>query len=160
MSGRKTLNARDTAARFIREFEEEYGENNLPFFENGYAQAFDLAKKDLKFFLVILVSPEHDETTSFIRDTLLSQEVVDFIRNPDNNILLWAGNVQDPEAYQVSAALKCTKFPFTGVIVHTPQVSSTSMSIAALGISCTRHRMKSQACSRTGLPWQQVSAAE
>lgn len=130
-SGRKALNVRDTAARFIREFEEEYGENNLPFFENGYAQAFDLAKKDLKFFVVVLISPEHDETASFVRDTLLSPEVVEFIRNPDNNIILWAGNVQDPEAYQVSAALKCTKFPFTGVIVHTPQVSSTSMSIAA-----------------------------
>ncbi|CAI6336549.1 unnamed protein product [Periconia digitata] len=130
-SGRKALNVRDTAARFAREFEEEYGQNNLPFYENGYAQSFDLAKKDLKFLLVILMSPEHDETASFVRDTLLSQEVVDFIRNPDNNILLWAGNVQDPEAYQVSVALKCTKFPFTGVIVHSPQVSSTSMSIAA-----------------------------
>ncbi|KAF2641844.1 UBX domain-containing protein [Massarina eburnea CBS 473.64] len=129
-SGRKPLNPRDTAARFVREFEEEYGENNLPFFENAYAQAFDLAKKNLQFLLVILVSPEHDETASFIRETLLSQEVVDFIRNPDNNIILWAGNVQDSEAYQVSSALNCTKFPFSGLIVHTPQVSSTAMGVA------------------------------
>ncbi|KAJ4360539.1 UBX domain-containing protein 10 [Didymosphaeria variabile] len=128
--GRRPLNPRDTAARFIREFEEEYGEHRLPFFENGYAQAFDLAKKKLQFLLVILVSPEHDETASFIRETLLSQEVVDFIRNPDNNIILWAGNVQDPEAYQVSTSLNCTKFPFAGLIVHTPQVSSTAMGIA------------------------------
>ncbi|KAL1598950.1 UBX domain-containing protein 10 [Paraconiothyrium brasiliense] len=128
--GRRPLNPRDTAARFIREFEEEYGEHRLPFFENGYAQAFDLAKKNLQFLLVILVSPEHDETASFIRETLLSQEVVDFIRNPDNNIILWAGNVQDSEAYQVSTSLNCTKFPFAGLIVHTPQVSSTAMGIA------------------------------
>lgn len=128
--GRRPLNPRDTAARFIREFEEEYGSHNLPFFESGYAQAFDLAKKNLQFLLVILISPEHDETASFIRDTLLSQEVVDFIRNPDNNIILWAGNVQDSEAYQVSSALNCTKFPFAGLIVHTPQVSSTAMGVA------------------------------
>ncbi|OAL56248.1 hypothetical protein IQ07DRAFT_581625 [Pyrenochaeta sp. DS3sAY3a] len=129
-SGRRPLNPRDMAARFIREFEEEYGSHNLPFFESGYAQAFDLAKKNLQFMLVVLISPEHDETASFIRDTLLSQEVVDFIRDPNNNIILWAGNVQDPEAYQVSSALSCTKFPFTGLIVHTPQVSSTAMGIA------------------------------
>ncbi|OAG04118.1 uncharacterized protein CC84DRAFT_1123871 [Paraphaeosphaeria sporulosa] len=128
--GRRPLNPRDTAARFIREFEEEYGENQLPFFENGYAQAFDLAKKNLQFLLVILISPEHDETASFIRETLLSQEVVDFIRDPNNNIILWAGNVHDSEAYQVSTSLNCTKFPFAGLIVHTPQVSSTAMGIA------------------------------
>jgi FAS-associated factor 2 len=129
-TGRRPLNPRDTAARFIREFEEEYGPHQLPFFESGYAQAFDLAKKNLQFLLVILISPEHDETTSFIRDTLLSQELVEFIRNPENNIILWAGNVQDSEAYQVSSALNCTKFPFAGLIVHTPQVSSTAMGIA------------------------------
>lgn len=129
-TGRRPLSPRDNAARFIREFEEEYGPHQLPFFESGYAQAFDLAKKNLQFLLVILISPEHDETTSFIRDTLLSQEVVDFIRNPENNVILWAGNVQDSEAYQVSSSLNCTKFPFAGLIVHTPQVSSTAMGIA------------------------------
>lgn len=128
-SGRRPLNPRDTAARFIREFEEEYGSHSLPFYEGGYAQAYDLAKKDLKFLLVVLLSPEHDETTSFIRETLLSQQVVDYIKNPENNMMLWAGNVQDSEAYQVSIALNCTKFPFAGLIVHTPQVSSTAMGI-------------------------------
>ncbi|KAH7128387.1 UBX domain-containing protein [Dendryphion nanum] len=128
--GRRQLGPRDAAARFKREFEEEYGNNNLPFFDGGYAQAFDLAKKELKFLLVVLVSPEHDETTSFIRETLISQEVIDYIRSPGNNIVLWAGNVQDSEAYQVSTALNCTKFPFAALIVHTPQVSATAMGIA------------------------------
>jgi FAS-associated factor 2 len=130
-TGRRPLNPRDTAARFIREFEEEYGAHRLPFFEAGYAQAFDLAKKNLQFLLVVLISPEHDETSSFIRDTLLSPSVVDFIRDPSNNIILWAGNVLDAEAYQVSTSLNCTKFPFSALIVHTPQVSSTAMGIAA-----------------------------
>jgi FAS-associated factor 2 len=129
-TGRRPLNPRDTAARFIREFEEEHGPHQLPFFESGYAQAFDLAKKNLQFLLVVLVSPEHDETTSFIHDTLLSPDVVSFIRDPANNIILWAGNVADSEAYQVSCALNCTKFPFSSLIVHTPQVSSTAMGIA------------------------------
>ena len=130
-TGRQPLNPRDTAARFAREFEEEYGSHSLHFFENGYAQAYDLAKKDLKFLLVVLISPEHDDTSTFVRETLLSQEATEYINDPQNNILLWAGSVQDSEAYQVSSALNCSKFPFTALIAHTSQDSSTSMSTIA-----------------------------
>ena len=128
-TGRRSLKPRDSAARMKREFEEEYGSNNLSFYEGGYAQALDLAKKDLKFLLIILMSPEHDDTTSFIRDTLLSSEVQAFINNPANDIILWAGDVRDSEAYQVSTALTCNKFPFTALVAHPPQISSTAMSI-------------------------------
>lgn len=130
-TGRKSLRPRDAAARLKREFEEEYGENNLPFFEGGYAQALDLAKKDLKFLLVILTSAEHDDTPSFIRETVLSPEVQSFVNNPSNEIILWVGDVRDSEAYQVSTALRCNKFPFTALVAHTPHQSSTSMSILA-----------------------------
>ncbi|KAK5122591.1 hypothetical protein LTR85_003854 [Meristemomyces frigidus] len=129
-SGRRPLNPRDTAARFIREFEEEYGvtHGTLPFHEGGYAQAFDLAKRDLKYLVVVLLSPEHDDTAPFVRDTLLSPEFVNFAKQPSNNIVLWAGTVQDAEAYQVASALNVTRFPYACLIVHTPSVSSTAMS--------------------------------
>ncbi|KFX93594.1 hypothetical protein V495_00936 [Pseudogymnoascus sp. VKM F-4514 (FW-929)] len=130
-TGRRMLSPQDTAARFKREFDEEYGSNTLPFFTNGYAQALDLAKKDLKFLMIIIMSPEHDDTSSFIRDTLLSPEVTALINDPSNNIVLWAGNVQDSEAYQVSTALRCTKFPFTALITHTAESGPTSMSVVA-----------------------------
>ncbi|KAI4739535.1 UBX-domain-containing protein [Aureobasidium sp. EXF-12298] len=132
-SDRRPLNPRDTASRFIRDFEEEYSvePNTIPFFENGYAQAFDLAKRDLKYLLVILLSPEHDDTAPFVRDTLLSPQVKEFIQAHASDLVLWAGSVQDSEAYQVANALNVTKFPFTGLIVHTPSVSSTSMSLIA-----------------------------
>ena len=130
-TGRRSLNPRDTAARFAREFEEEYGSHELPFFEGGYAQAYDSAKGDLKFLMVVLLSPEHDDTAPFVRETLLSPEVVNFINNPLNNIILWAGNVQDSEAYQVSNGLNCSKFPFAALVVHTPQDSSASMCTVA-----------------------------
>ncbi|KAL8705572.1 MAG: hypothetical protein Q9201_001313 [Fulgogasparrea decipioides] len=130
-SGRRPLNPRDTAARFAREFEEEYGHHDLKFFENGYAQAYDLAKKELKFLLVVLLSPEHDDTSTFVRSTLLSPEVISYINDPQNKIILWAGSVQDSEAYQVSAALNCSKFPFAAIVAQTPRDSSTSMSTLA-----------------------------
>jgi FAS-associated factor 2 len=129
-TGRRPLNPTDTAARFMREFEEEYGvtHGTLPFHESGYAQAFDLAKRDLKHLLVILLSPEHDDTAPFVRDTLLSPDLIEYIKEPANNIVLWAGTVQDAEAYQVANALNVTRFPFASLIAHTPSVSSTAMS--------------------------------
>ena len=127
-TGRRPLNPRDTAARFAREFEEEYGSHELKFFENGYAQAYDLAKKELRFLLVVLLSPEHDDNSTSVRETLLSAEVVNYIGDPQNDILLWAGNVQDSEAYQVATALDCSKFPFAALIAYNPQSSPPSMS--------------------------------
>jgi FAS-associated factor 2 len=123
------LMPRDTAARFKREFDEEYGQNDLPFFEGGLAQAHDLAKKELKFLLVILLSPEHDDTASFIRDTLLSHDVVDYIKDPTNNIILWGGNILDSEAYQVATEYTCTKYPFSALVCLTPKEGSTRMGI-------------------------------
>ena len=128
-TGRRALGPQDTAARFIREFEEQYGTGYFGFLENGYNMALEKAHKDSKFLLVVLLSPEHDDTNAWVRDTLLSQEVTDFINDPQNGIIVWGGNVQDSEAYQVSNALRCTKFPFATLIVHTPNVSSTAMSV-------------------------------
>ncbi|KAI1771671.1 UBX domain-containing protein [Hypoxylon cercidicola] len=128
--GRRMLMPRDTAARFKREFEEEYGNTSLPFHEGGFAQALDLAKKELKFLLIVLMSPEHDDTESFTRETLLAPEVVGFVNDPNNNIVLWGGNVLDSEAYQVAAEYNCTKFPFSCLVCLTPKEgSSTRMSI-------------------------------
>ncbi|KAI0112899.1 UBX-domain-containing protein [Daldinia grandis] len=127
--GRRMLMPRDTAARFKREFEEEYGNDSLPFFEGGFAQALDLAKKELKFLLIVLMSPEHDDTESFTRETLLSPDVISFINEPSNNIVLWGGNVLDSEAYQVAAEYNCTKFPFSCLVCLTPKEGSTRMSI-------------------------------
>ncbi|KAK2747749.1 hypothetical protein FQN57_001779 [Myotisia sp. PD_48] len=127
--GRRALPPQDTAERFIREFGEEYGENALPFLENGYNMALETVHKRLKFLLVVLLSPEHDDTGLWVRETLLSPQVVEFLNDSKNDILLWGGNVQDSESYQVANSLRCTKFPFAVVIAHTPNVSSTAMSI-------------------------------
>ncbi|KAI1357877.1 UBX domain-containing protein [Xylaria arbuscula] len=127
--GRRMLMPADTAARFRREFEEEYGSNALPFYEGGFAQALDTAKKELKFLLIMLISPEHDDTEPFTRDTLLSPEVTNYINDPANNIILWGGNVLDSEAYQVASEYNCTKFPFSCLVCLTPKEGSTRMSI-------------------------------
>ena len=129
---RTTLNPRETALRAIANFKQRFGETpELPFFENGYAQAYDLAKKELKFLLVIVLSVEHDDTAPFVQNTLLSASVRSFVNDPVNKVILWLGDVQDSEAYQVSTALGCTKLPFTALVVHTPQTSASAMATVA-----------------------------
>ena len=120
---------RDAAARFKREFEEEFGPNELPFFEGGLAQAYDVAKKELKFMLLVLTSPEHDDTELFVKNTLLDPTVVSYINDPGNNMIMWAGNVLDSEAYQAAAEYNCTKFPFAAVVCLTPKEGSARMGI-------------------------------
>ena len=132
-SGRRTLPPRDNAIRFIRELGEEYGEQaqSLPFVEAGFNLTLDNAKSSLKYLLVILLSPEHDDTPLWVRNTLLSTQFSNFLRDKKDEIILWGGNVQDSEAYQVADQLRCTKFPFAALVVHTPEVSSTAMSVVA-----------------------------
>lgn len=128
-SGRRVTLPKETAQRFRRDFEEEYGAHGLPFFEGGHAQALDAAKNDLKFLLTILISPEHDDTESFVRNTLLSPEVVNFINDPANNIIVWGGNVLDSEAYQVAKEYSCLKYPFSCLVCLTPKEGSSRMGI-------------------------------
>ncbi|KAK0285164.1 UBX domain-containing protein 10 [Friedmanniomyces endolithicus] len=128
---RRHLNPRDTTARFIRDFETEYAlpphSNTLPFAESGYAQAFDLAKRDLKFLLVVLLSPEHDDTAQFVRDTLLAPGIVAYLNDSARNeLVLWAGSVQDAEAYQVASGLGVTSFPYACLVVHSPAAEAGS----------------------------------
>lgn len=120
---RRSLAPADNARRFIREFSEEYGTNNLPFVESGYNLALDNAKKDFKFLLVVLLSPSHDDTSSWVRETLLSPKLTSFLSSHHNEIILWGGNVQDAEAYQVADTVQCTKFPFAALVCHTPDSS-------------------------------------
>ncbi|KAI5810297.1 hypothetical protein DFH27DRAFT_598121 [Peziza echinospora] len=130
---RTTSNPRDTAARFIREFEESTGIKDLPWFEGGYAQAMDLAKKDVRILMVILQSDEHDDTLVFNKETLGNPDVVAWIR--DNNIVLWGASVSESEGYQVSASLNTTAFPFLALISLTPPPTSASSSSTTTPLS-------------------------
>lgn len=150
---RRSLAPADNARRFIREFEEQYGDNTLPFVESGFNLALDNAKKDLKFLLVVLLSPSHDDNDGWVRETLLSNSLKNFMVSHTSDTILWGGNVQDSEAYQVSDGLRCTKFPFVALVCRTTDSGTTSMTtvlraagpttatelVAKLGTAMTSH---------------------
>ena len=127
---RRSLPPADNARRFIREFSEEYGDSHqLPFVESGFNLTLDNAKRDVKFLLVMLLSPNHDDNTTYVQETLLHPSFKSFLSTHSDNLILWGGNVQDPEAYQVSASLSCTKFPFAALICQTNDTGSSGMTV-------------------------------
>ncbi|KAG2179929.1 hypothetical protein INT43_003716 [Umbelopsis isabellina] len=103
-----------TAARFLREFEDQFGNTHVEFYAGGYSQALENAKRNLNFLMVVLQSDEHDDTTAFSRDTLTSGELINYLR--ENNIITWGGNVRETEGYQVSTTLQATTYPFVAII--------------------------------------------
>ncbi|ORX45724.1 UBX-domain-containing protein [Hesseltinella vesiculosa] len=118
---------RSSANRFLREFEKLYGESHPPFYQEGYTQALEQAKRDLQFLLVILQSDEHDDTKPFCENTLTSDDLHSFIQT--KNILVWAGNVNQVEAYQVSCTLQASTYPFMAVIALQSVGSSQKMTV-------------------------------
>ncbi|RVX72569.1 hypothetical protein B0A52_03965 [Exophiala mesophila] len=131
---RRSLPPGESTARFVREFGEEYGDENtapLPFAETGFNLTLDNAKRDLKFMLVVLLSPSHEETHNWVRETLLSNQFRTFLATHQDEMTLWGGNVQDSEAYQVSSSLQCTKFPFAALICQTTESGSSNMTVVS-----------------------------
>ncbi|MCJ1310343.1 hypothetical protein MMC25_004007 [Agyrium rufum] len=132
-SSQPILATAQNAQQTVDTLQETYGTTSIPYLTTSYAQAYDRAKQDLRFLLVILLSPEHDGTSTFVRETLYSETVASFLTSTNTNEtpLVWLSSITSPEAYQLSTALSCTTFPFAALIAHTPQVSSTAMSIIA-----------------------------
>lgn len=136
------IDAKSTAIRYIRWFEETYhvtltppesessssssekSKKSIPFFEGGYSEALDRAKKDLKYLIVYLQSDEHENTDKFNRDVLLNPMISNLLNRDD--VIFWAGSVKESEAYLVSSGLEVTKFPFVGVIAPSPRTPSSN----------------------------------
>ncbi|KAI9034634.1 ubiquitin-related domain-containing protein, partial [Hyaloraphidium curvatum] len=118
---RRTDDPRAAAARFLLDFEQKYGRQHPEFFQGTYNQALDAAKRDLKYFLAVLQSEEHDDTEAFTRQVLCSERVCTFLR--ENNFVIWGGNIKESEAFQVSGILEATRYPFMAMIApHSSQM--------------------------------------
>ncbi|KAI9103274.1 hypothetical protein DFS34DRAFT_646659 [Phlyctochytrium arcticum] len=109
-----TSDNRAAAARFLLKFEETYGNTHPYFFQGTYSQALAKAKRDLGYVIVYLHSGAHDDTDTFCRSTLASDDLKSFIQS--RNITVWAGDIEESEGYEVSNLLSATGFPFLAII--------------------------------------------
>ena len=133
----RTLNPREPAAQFARELGSALEPPTLPLFQGSYAQAYDTAKRDSKFLIVVILSPEHDDNQRFIHQNLLVAETREFMAARSENFILWGASVRDGEAYRVSVALNCSKLPCT-IIIAQDSSSPTMIVISRLSGTMSR----------------------
>ncbi|XP_041123244.1 FAS-associated factor 2 [Polyodon spathula] len=98
---------------FIHSFEEKYGRSHPVFYQGTYSQALNDAKRELRFLLVYLHGDDHQDTDEFCRNTLCTEEVVNFV---NTRMLFWACSTSRPEGYRVSQALRENTYPFLAMI--------------------------------------------
>lgn len=105
----------EDVADFIADFDAKYGRDHVPFHSGSYSRALEEAKRDLRFLLVYLHCPSHQDTEQFCRQTLASPILKAFAVNM--NVIVWACSVETSEGYRVSQALRESCYPFLALIV-------------------------------------------
>ncbi|KAJ3014820.1 FAS-associated factor 2 [Thoreauomyces humboldtii] len=114
---RRVSDSRDpraAAARFVLDFEQTFGTVHPDFFQGTYAQALQKAKTEVRYLIAYLHSVEHDDTEAFCRGTLCTPSLGPTLTQ--RNVLFWAGDVANTEAFQVSNVLGASRYPFLAVI--------------------------------------------
>lgn len=101
--------------KFKDDFEATFGVVHPPFFRGTYAQALEEAKRELKFLLVYLHSPHHQDTQHFCQSVLTNPDLLVFVQQKD--LLFWACSISTREGYRVSQALRENTYPFLALIV-------------------------------------------
>lgn len=124
-SVQKDYDPKDNAISTIQAFEETYGQCGLKFYEDGFSKAYDEAKKDLKFLVIILQSDEHDLAEPFNRQVLTDPRVVEFLKRDDK--IVWLGNVGNAEGFQIAKSLNCTSYPFVVLAAPSPKAANSSV---------------------------------
>ncbi|CAH6723107.1 UBX domain-containing protein 3 [[Candida] jaroonii] len=115
----------DKANRFIRVLEDDLPSNaTLPdFYLGSYTQALYMATHKAKFLFVYLSNPENESSTSIFNKIIISPKFNSILKDP--NVIIWGGDLTNPESYQLANSLNVTKFPFLGLLALT---RSTTMS--------------------------------
>lgn len=89
---------------------------DLPVWSGEFNDAFQLAKREHQFLLMILVdltAPVSDLTRTFL-EMVFSSEFSDYIHN--KNVVVYLGNVAHPEAHCVAQTYGVTKTPHVSLI--------------------------------------------
>ncbi|KAJ1425463.1 thioredoxin-like protein [Ochromonadaceae sp. CCMP2298] len=109
-----SLNPEQDTVKFVDEYNLKVSPTHPSFHLGSYQSAVARAFQQSKFLLVYLHSPLHGDSTRFCRGVLGSPAVVAFV---NQNAVMWAGRVWDPEAYGLSTQLRASAFPFLALLV-------------------------------------------
>ena len=102
-------------ARFRENLDQQYSALHPQLYDGTYSQALEKAKRDLRFLLVYLHCPSHQDTDEFCQNVICSPELTAFVS--EQNGIFWACSVDSGEGFRVSEALHESTYPFMAVIV-------------------------------------------
>lgn len=109
-----SLNPDQDTRNFISDFESKFGSGHPNFFDRSQLAAVNEASQGLKYLLVYIHSPLHENSDRFCRQVLCSQSLSRFI---NQNMVFWAGSVWDAEGYGLSTQLKASTYPFLSLLL-------------------------------------------
>lgn len=119
------------AHRFVCDLEDltppqqlDCGHNLPPFFQGSYAQALLMASSRAKFLFVYLTTIDNENAAPLFHKVVINPEFVS-IFHENSNIIIWGGDLTNPEAFQLANSLSVTKYPFLGLLCLTRPNSIT-----------------------------------
>lgn len=102
---------------FLTSFEGQFGTLHPFFYACRFVEALRIAQEEHKFVFLYLHSPDHPFATSFCRETLCSEVVVQFL---DANFVCWGGLANGGEGLFMANTLQPPSFPFCAVVAPAP----------------------------------------
>ncbi|EFJ40523.1 hypothetical protein VOLCADRAFT_99643 [Volvox carteri f. nagariensis] len=107
------------AAAFVASFKASYGDRHPRWQESGWRVACQQARREFKFLLVYLHSPEHEDTDVFCRTVLTCPDVVNYI---NAKFVSWGGDVTAADAFVLSqqTQMAVTRFPYVALLSVSP----------------------------------------
>eukprot|EP00941_MAST-03F_sp_MAST-3F-sp1_P000433 g433.t1 len=93
-----------------------YTSHHPKYQECSYQEAVKRAKRESKFLLVYLHSPEHSNTLPFCMSIFSDPNLREFI---DNNMLVWGGSVHYPDGCRAAQSMGVTTYPSLVMILST-----------------------------------------
>ena len=123
----------DKANKFVRNLEDnlppllDQGVNLPPFFQGSYTQALYMATQRGKFLFVYLSNPNNENSSFIFDEIIINPKFTKIFTNSqlNNEVIIWGGDLTNPEAYQLANSLNVTKFSFLGLLCLTRSTKMT-----------------------------------
>jgi len=116
--------ARTPQQQFLHDFAQQYGPHVPDFFPGTYTDAVKEAKSRGRMLFLYLHCTTHDDTEAFVRGTLCTESVCNFLRE---NFVSWAGSIKSADAYRLAQTLSVASFPYVAAL--SPQGAGSTVAV-------------------------------
>ncbi|KAK6462655.1 hypothetical protein DFJ63DRAFT_169454 [Scheffersomyces coipomensis] len=101
------------------------GDSHLPpFYQGSYSQALYMTTNRAKFLFIYLTNPYNENSSIIFKKIITNGNFISMFQT-DPDLLIWGGDLTNPEAYQLANSLNVTKFPFLGLLCLTRSTTMT-----------------------------------